>query len=286
MTSVKHIIFCGTPEFAVPSLEALINDDAFSVDLVITQPDKPVGRKQVLTPPPVKVCAKQHGIPVAQPEKLNDMWQSLDVPQPDFVVVVAYGQLVSKDVLAWPKIAPINVHGSLLPKLRGASPIQHTILSDESAAGITLQRMVSKLDAGPILAQQSVSIDPRETTETLHHKLMQMSADLLPKTLKHPLTETKQEESAATFCKKLSRADGMVDPQTMTAEEIDRRVRALTPWPGVTWNDKKILQTELSETPDSYALPCKDNTMLYITMIQPAGKKPMTGAAWNHGNNE
>lgn len=282
-----HVIFCGTPAFAVPSLRALCTDARFSVDLVITQPDRPVGRDKIITAPPVKSVAAELGIPVYQPENLSREWDEYgkgnSFAAPDFLVVVAYGQILKPNILALPRIAPVNLHASLLPKLRGASPIQHAILQGERETGVTVQRMVEKLDAGPILAQARMPIDDATTYVGLSDALARMGAELLAKTLGAPLTETPQEESEATVCRKLTRADGLVYPATMTAEEIDRRVRALTPWPGVTWDDVKILETSLAASPESFSLGCAQATTLYLKTVQPSGGKPMTGASYMRG---
>jgi len=216
------IIFCGTPEFACPSLQALNDDPVFVVASVITQPDRPVGRKHQITSPPVKGLADELNIPVIQPEDINTL--SPPEERPDFLVVVAYGQIFSKELLAIPTIAPVNVHASLLPHLRGASPVQHSILQGDTETGITIQRMAETLDTGPILAQEIVRIDPRETSISLTDRLSAISARLLLNTLKKPLKETPQDEGKATSCGKLTRLMGEVNPATMTAEEIDRRI--------------------------------------------------------------
>lgn len=296
------VIFCGTPAFACPSLQALFDDPAFTVTRVITQPDKPVGRKQEMTPPPVKLLAEKLGIPVLQPKDINQNLKPETYNlKPDFLVAVAYGQILSPELLAWPKIAPINVHASLLPRLRGASPIHHAILAGEKETGITIQRMAEKLDTGPILAQKRVPVDPRETFRTLHDKLSALGAELLIQTLKKPLQETPQDESQATFCSKLTRERGVVDPKIMTAQEIDRHVRALVPWPGVKMllsssegakrlsreagtHEIKLLETSLTPHPDSFELPCSKGTTLFVLAIQSSGKKAMTGKEWVRGN--
>ncbi len=286
--SPLHLIFAGTPDIAVPTLKALAGDDRFMMDLVITQPDRPVGRKKEITPPPVKVEAERLGLPVFQPENLHKEWPDFqqahpELPKPDFLVVIAYGQLLSQAMLDLPSIAPLNVHFSLLPLYRGASPIQHAILHGEKTSGVTIQKMIQKLDAGPIAAQESLILDPRETTTSLFERCAVLSAELLPKTLLTPLTLKDQDETKATVCKKLTRADGIIDPQAMTAEEIDRTVRALNPWPGVTWNDAKILEADLVSSPDVFDLSCKNETHLFIKTIQPAGGKPMRGADFARG---
>lgn len=282
------VIFCGTPEFACPSLEALHRDPAFRVTHVITQPDRPMGRGKKLTPPPVKELAEKLGIPVLQPENINDE-QGTHRPKltADFLVTVAYGEIFSPALLQIPRIAPVNVHASLLPKLRGASPIEQCLLNGEKETGVTIQRMVERLDAGPILAQERIAIAERETAVSLREKLSKIAAHLLPATLKAPLAETPQEESEATYCHKLTKADGEVDPERMTAVEIDRRIRALVPWPGVTTllSDKpvKLLSTALVPALSALALPCKGQTMLYVTKLQVAGKQPITGEEWERG---
>lgn len=290
-TPPLHILFAGTPSFAVPSLEALAKNPAFSVDLVITQPDKPVGRKGIVTPPPVKVAAEKLGIPVWQPSDINH--EPLPIsdtrsPIPDFLVVVAYGQLLKQHLLDLPAIAPVNVHASLLPRWRGASPIQHAILAGDTETGITVQRMVKKLDAGPILAQEHTTIRPRETYEELHDRLSLLGAKVLTNTLLAELKNEPQTEHGMTLCKKLTRASGIIDPKTMTAGEIDRRVRALHPWPGVTLpldddSSLKILSTDLHAAAGAAALPCKDQKILYLVSVQPSGGKPMTGIEWERG---
>ncbi len=287
MAEPLHIIFCGTPAFAVPSLEALAGDERFVVDLVVTQPAKPVGRKKEITPSPVRIAAERLGIPVFETASLNREWPTFraehpDLPRPDFLVVVAFGQLLSEEMLALPAIAPVNLHASLLPKLRGASPIQHSIL-ENNHAGVTVQRMVRALDAGPILGQEAAALAPRETTRTLHDTLSVLGATLLTETLAAPLLPVEQQESQATFCAKLTRADGIVDPHVMTAEDIDRRVRALMPWPGVRIDGLKLLQTDLVPHENASPLPCAKDTTLFLLRVQPDGKKPMTGAEWERG---
>ncbi|MBU1123669.1 methionyl-tRNA formyltransferase [Patescibacteria group bacterium] len=289
MPNPKTIIFCGTPEFAVPSLEALAADSEFKIELVITQPDKPVGRKQIVTPPPVKVCAEKLGIEVYQTEDINnhDSDSGFRIPKFDVLITVAYGQILKQPILNLPKIAPINIHPSLLPKLRGASPIQNAILSGDNETGTTIQIMTEKLDAGDIVGQVVTDIAERETATSLHDRLAELSASLLIKTLKKPLSPAPQNESEATFCKKLSREDGQVDTKTMLAEEIDRKVRALVPWPGVTCNvegqELKIIETSLIETDNSVEVQCADNSKLFLITVQPPGKKEMTAKEWGRG---
>ena len=281
-----HLLFAGTPAFAVPSLKVLAANPSFMIDLVITQPDKPVGRKGIVTPPPVKVAAQKLGIPVWQPSDINKepMPELPNSPSPDYIVVVAYGQLLKQHLLDLPKIAPVNVHASLLPRWRGASPIQHAILMGDRETGVTIQRMVKALDEGPIISQESTAIGPRETFTELHDRLAKTGAHLLVQTLLSDAKPKPQAESGVTHCKKLTRASGAVDPSLMTAIEIDRRVRALNPWPGVTLDTSlKILATELQPTASAVPLLCKDDTTVYLVTVQPAGGKPMTGEEWARG---
>jgi methionyl-tRNA formyltransferase len=281
MSAPISLWFLGTSEFAVSSLEALSKDPAFRIDLAITQPDRPTGRKQVLTPPPVKLIAEKQGIPVLQPENINDA--TLPSDRPDFLVIVAFGQILSQKILDIPTVAPVNVHGSLLPRWRGASPIHHAILTGDTETGVTVQKVVKELDAGPILSQKKVAIGPRETFSSLYDTLAPIGAALLCETLKKPLKPVEQDATHVTVCRKLSREDGFVDPATMTADEIDRKARALTPWPGVTMTDVKLLETSLEPTPHSTPLPCAKNSILHLVKVQPAGGKPMSGSDWMRG---
>lgn len=284
------VIFCGTPEFAVPSLQALLDDPAFIVTHVITQPDRPAGRGNALTSPPVKILAEQHGIPVLQPKSLNSEWSviSEQIAKPDFLIVVAYGQILSQEVLEWPTVAAINIHGSLLPRWRGASPIEHAILAGDAETGVSIQVMAQELDAGPVLAMKEVRLKTQDTSVTLRETLSKLGAELLVETLKKPLDPKPQPTEGITFCTKLKKEDGIVNPQTMTAEEIERRVRAFQPWPGVTCEVKgrmvKIVEARL-KTQDStdIELPCANGTMLSISTVQEAGKKPMKAEDWIRG---
>ncbi len=279
------VVFLGTSEFAVPSLRSLASDSRFDVKLVITQPDRPVGRKQIITPSPVKISALELGLKILQPENLNTESSAiLSQYSPDFLIVVSYGQILSEEVLAWPTIAAVNVHASLLPTLRGASPIQHAILLGLPETGVTVQRMARELDAGPILNSESIVIDKRETFGSLHDKLALLGADLLKRTLAAPLHEKPQDHLQATFCKKLQTTDGVIDPSVMTATHIDRMVRALNPSPGVRYGEAKILSADLRETSESFPLPCAESSTLFISKIQPAGGKPMSGKEYLRGH--
>ncbi len=285
--SPLSVIFCGTSDFAVPTLHSLAGDKRFTVTHVITQPDRPTGRKQLLTPPPVKTAALKAGIPVLQPENINRGFDLAALPRPDFLVVVAFGQILGQAVLDFAKELPVNVHGSLLPRWRGASPIQHAILAGDTESGVTVQRMVKALDAGAILSQQATPLEPRETFQTLHDRLAMMGAKLLPQTLANTLSPKEQNESEVTVCRKLSREDGVADPNTKSAIEIDRRVRGLNPWPGVRMTIKaqtiKVLASSLEPVPGSWPVDCVSGTTLHLVTVQPPGKKPMEAIVWARG---
>lgn len=239
------IIFIGTPEFGAIVLEKLIKS-GHKPFLVITASDKPVGRKQILTPPPVKVIAEKYSIPVAQPEKiLNHKSEILNL-KPDLIIVAAYSQILPKEILDIPKHGCLNVHPSLLPKYRGASPIQYVILNGDKKTGVTIILMDEKIDHGHIVAQKTLAIREQETAATLHNKLAELGACLLletiPKWVKNMIKPKKQEESQATFTKILFKEDGKINWQK-PAGEIERKVRAFNPWPGAySFADNKIIK--------------------------------------------
>lgn len=285
------LFFLGTPAFAASVLDTLADNPAFDIKLVISQPDKPVGRKQIVEPTPVKKSALDKGLRVFQPENINaeleEFLKNEHIPRPDFLVTAAYGKILKQHVLDIPLIAPVNVHASLLPRWRGASPIEHAVLAGDSVTGVSIQRMVLGMDEGPVLDEDRTEIGDRETALALRGRLAEMAGPLLVRTLKNPIIETPQEENQATYCGKLSREDGNVNPQEETAEEIDRKVRALVPWPGVRCmtegQELKLLETSLSPSAVSIPLPCADGTLLHLVSVQPAGKKPMSGKDWRNG---
>ncbi len=283
----KHsVLFCGTPSFAVLSLRALHGSPLFEVKAVVTQPDRPVGRKQEMMAPAVKIAAEELGIPVLQPENINNAIADLG-ERPDFLVVVAYGKILKPEILAFPKIAPINLHGSLLPRWRGASPVEHAILHGDNATGVTVQIMAEELDAGDILSMAQTPINAHDTAMSLRERLARMGADLLVETLSMPLSPRPQPAEGITVCGKISREDGIVDPSLLTAEEIDRRLRAYFPWPGVQTDIEgrtvKILAASLTENPKAIPLHCNGDTTLYVTEVVEAGKKPMAAQDWLRG---
>ena len=295
----KKIVFMGTPKFAVPILEMLIEN--FGVDLVITQPDKKVGRKKVLTAPPVKILAEEKGIRVLQPEKISgdeEVLAELKELKPDIIITAAYGQLVPETILEIPKYKCINVHGSLLPKLRGGAPIQYSILEDHRKTGITIMYMVKKLDAGDMISKVEVDILDSDNYESLHDKLSIAGRDLLKETLPNIFTGNiapeKQDDSLATFARNILREDEKID-WNKSARQIFNQIRALDPTPGAfTYLDENILKiwnSEVVELEENYSaekagtiikqdkkyiyILCGKNTVLKVKELQISGKKRM-----------
>jgi len=233
-----RVVFMGTPEFAVPALDAL-RASRFEVLGVYTQPDKPVGRGLDLRASPVKIRALELGIPVFQPEKLSQAGEleRLQLLVPDVIVIVAYGQILRKNVLELPRLGCVNIHSSLLPRWRGAAPIQWAILAGDRETGITTMKLVEKLDAGDILLQRATAISAEDTAGSLHDRLARMGAELIIPTLEGlaegTLRPRAQEESAATYAAKLNKEMESLDPG-VEAAVLERRVRALNPWPGTS----------------------------------------------------
>jgi methionyl-tRNA formyltransferase len=241
------IVFMGTPEFAVPSLKALI-ESGDEVVAVVTQPDKPRGRGLEVTPPPVKILAQKYGIPVLQPQKIKteEFLKQLEELRPDIICVVAYGKILPKGILELPRYGCINVHASLLPKYRGAAPINWAIIRGEKVTGITTMKMDEGMDTGDILLQREVPIEDEDTAETLSHKLSLTGAEVLIETLnllkEGKLKPIPQNHSQATYAPMLKKEDGEID-WGKTAEEIKNLVRGTLPWPGAyTFLDNKILK--------------------------------------------
>ena len=232
---MTSIIFMGTPDFSVPIL-SMLQEEGYQVAAVVTQPDRPVGRKRVLTPPPVKVEAERLGIPVIQPEKLigsNELEEILAL-QADLIVTAAFGQLLPKELLEAPRLGCINVHASLLPKYRGGAPIHKAIMEGETETGITIMYMVEKLDAGDIISQIKVPIKDTDDTGTMFTTLSEAGVSLLKSTLPSILNETNertvQDESLVTFARNISRQEERID-WTKGGKEIYDKIRGLHPWP-------------------------------------------------------
>ncbi|MFZ2642683.1 MAG: methionyl-tRNA formyltransferase [Verrucomicrobiia bacterium] len=233
-----RIVFMGTADFGEPCLEALVAARDHQVVGVVTQPDRPVGRQQKLTPPPIKTLALKHGLPVFQPEKIRrpEAVAQLRELAPELMVVVAYGQILPKDVLDLPRFGCVNVHGSLLPRWRGASPIQAALLAGDEFSGVTTMLIDEGLDSGPMLLRERVEIDPADDAASLHDKLAALGAGLLMKTLAGiaagTLRPTPQPGEGVTYAPKIKKEDGQVD-WSQPAHQIRNRLRAFTPWPGL-----------------------------------------------------
>lgn len=297
----------GTPQFAVPFLTALIEDKDFDVVAVITQPDKPTGRKQIITPPPIKDLASDHEIEVLQPENLKNDTNTINRLKElnvDLSVVIAYGQIIPQEVLNIFRLGNINVHPSILPKYRGASPIQNTILHNDKVGGITIMLMDEKMDHGPILAQQEMKLDGTETNESLHNKMSSdFGIDLLLSTIKQFLTgaiqEKEQAHDKATYCKQISKDEAKIN-WTDNAENISAKIRAFYPWP-ITWTklddkrvkifppieiiDEKKSPGEIFEYNNKLAVSCQDKSIV-ISELQLEGKSKTTSEDFVRGNSD
>lgn len=244
-----RVIFMGTPDFAVPTLEALLDAPDMEVAGVVTQPDRPAGRGKLLRQSPIKQLALKAGRPVFQPAKLRgeEALAQLADWQPDFHVVTAYGQILRQNVLDLPTHGSINVHASLLPRWRGAAPIQAAILAGDTETGVTIMQMDAGLDTGPILKKSDpVRIHPEETGQSLHDKLAKLGGPLLVETLRGVLSgeirPQVQDETQATYASRIDKSEGQI-VWSESAEAIDRRVRAFTPWPGTfTYLDGNLLK--------------------------------------------
>lgn len=230
------VVFMGTPDFAVPALEALAGS-GHEVTLVVTQPDRPKGRSGKLVSSPVKACAEQYGIPVFQPERVKrpEAVEVIEAEKPDVIVVAAYGQILSKKILDIPKYGCINIHGSLLPAYRGAAPIQWAVVNGEEKSGITIMQMNEGMDTGDILLQEEVVLEEKETAGSLYDKLSAMGGPLLLKALemaqKGELHPVPQKEEEATYAAILKKESGRID-WNASAVSIERLIRGMDPWPG------------------------------------------------------
>jgi len=252
-----NIVFFGTSEFAIPSLRKLI-ESRHKISALVTQPDRRRGRSLKLSPPPAKVTAVAHDIPVYQPEDASgkESVEYLKKLDADLFIVISFGQILKKEVLELPKLYPINLHGSLLPKYRGAAPTNWAVINGERLSGVTIIKMNERMDAGDIILQKEIPIDSEDTNITLSEKLSQCGADILPEAVEmikrdgKELRCVKQDERTATYAPKLKKEDGVIDWKK-PATEIQNRVRGLLPWPGAYtyYNGKilKILNTEISD---------------------------------------
>ena len=299
-----NVVFCGTPRFAVPTLTTLVNS-GFTVSLVVTQPDKPRGRGLEVLFSPVKQAALQFGLPVVQPEKIknNEQFRSqLSSLAPDAVIVVGYGRIIPQWMIDLPLLGNLNVHASLLPKYRGAAPIQWAIASGESVTGVTTMRIDAGLDTGDILLQKEIPILADDRAETLAPRLANVGATLMIETLHGlqagTLTGRSQDHSKATLAPVLKKEDGLIDFQR-TAVEIWNRLRGFQPWPGAYTRFRgkqlqihaaKPLPSLSTSTPgelvaenDSFIVGCGNKSALEVTELQLEGKKRMSARDFLHG---
>lgn len=301
-----NIVFMGTPQFAVPSLLQMV-EKGYSIKGVVTQPDRPKGRKRILTPPPVKEAAVKLGLPVMQPERLRapEAVAELALWQPDLIVTAAYGQILPKEVLDMPKLGCINVHASLLPKYRGGAPIHHAIMNGESETGVTIMYMAEGLDTGDMIAKEAVKITDEDNVGTMFEKLADVGAKLLIKTLPDLLAgqapRIPQAESEATYAPNITREQERID-WSRSARDIFNHVRGLNPWPVAftTWNGEVLKVWQCQELPyesgDASIAPgtvfalsnagidvkCGEGAVR-ITQLQPAGKKAMLATDFVRG---
>lgn len=289
-----RILFMGSAELACPCLEAVASLPAHEVVAVVTQPDKPKGRSLQLAPPPVKVTAARLGLPVHQPVKIREAVANIAVCRPDLIVVVAYGQLLPKAILDLPARGCLNVHTSLLPRWRGASPIQHAILAGDAETGVTIMYLNERMDAGDIICQRATPIGATETSGQLHDRLAQMGAALLAETLRLEVWPRRvQDEAQVTHARKLMKEDGRVD-WTKSASEIERQVRAFDPWPGAhTFAGEDLLKiwrvavvapvNGLPGTIGPDLVVATGQGGLQLLEVQPAGGRRMTAAEFLRG---
>lgn len=292
-------VFMGSPDFSLPTLRALA--EKYEVVGVVTQPDRASGRGRELKAPPVKLLAQELGLSVIQPEKLRqpEAMEQLRLWHPDLIVVTAFGQILKKDVLYLPRFGCINVHASLLPRWRGAAPVNAAILHGDEETGITIMKMDVGLDTGPILTQRSIRLTREDTAGSVFEKLSQLGAELLIETLPDYLSgkiePVSQPEEGMTYAPMLKKEEGHLD-FTHPADELERRVRAFNPWPGAFMDfDGTLLKIHRAHVAEGKAeagqrLIYEDqpavgagNELLILDEVQPAGKKSMSGKSFLTG---
>jgi methionyl-tRNA formyltransferase len=294
-----NIVFMGSPDFALPTLQVL--SEQYRVAGVVTQPDQPAGRGRVLTPPPVKVLAEQLRLPVIQPRRLHDpeAMEQLHAWNPGVIIVAAFGQILRTNVLDLPPHGCVNVHASLLPRWRGAAPIQAAILHGDAETGVTIMKMDPGVDTGPVLSLRALPIEPDATPETLGPKLARLGAELLietlPAYLRGKLQPQPQDDSLATYAPMLKKEDGALD-FSQPAESLARKVRAYSPWPGayMDWSGG-TLKVHLAHPIEGSAVPGQtvrveklpavgtSAGLLVLDEVQPSGKKYMPGQVFLNG---
>jgi len=298
-----RVMYFGTPQFAVPTLERLLGS-SHPVVGVVTQPDRPRGRGQHVTASPVKVVAEAHGVPVLQPTQLRDaaFLDSVRDLAPDIGVVAAYGRILPQALLDLPAHGMVNVHASLLPRWRGAAPIHRAVIAGDTVTGVTIMRVVLALDAGPMLARTEVPITSGDTSESLEPQLASAGADLLVATLDRlaagPVTEVPQDEAQVTYAERLQRSESVVVWARFDVE-IDRQIRGLQPWPlaVVTIGDRRVallrsavVASNATATPGTIIRAAGDDLhiatsdgVVAITQLKPEGRRPMPVRDWLNG---
>jgi methionyl-tRNA formyltransferase len=300
-----RLLFCGTPQFAVPALKHLLAQPDFEILAVITQPDRPRGRGQEVSSSPIKQTALAANVPVLQPEKIRtpESERFLRDANADAIVIIAYGQIIPARLLSIPKLGWINAHASLLPKYRGAAPIQWAIANGESKTGVTIMRIDAGMDTGETLLQQEISIDANETTPELAARLAELSATLMPKTLRalrdgtvHP---NPQNNAEATLAPLLKKEDGRIDWQ-LPAQSIFNRMRGFTPWPGAytsfrdatchlngepVSNSQKVVLTpgQIRLDSDKILVGCGEETLLGVSRVKVEGRKEVSALEFANG---
>ena len=296
-----NIVFMGTPQFSVPILEALI--EKHNVIGVVTQPDKEVGRKRILTPSPVKECALKNNIPVYQPTKIRKQYQDILTLNPDIIITAAYGQIVGMELLNSPKYRSINVHGSLLPKYRGGAPIQRSIMNGDEFTGITIMYMEKGMDSGDILNQRQLKIEDEDNNETVFEKMSYLGRDLLLETLPllidGKISPKKQDESQVTYAYNILPEEELLNFD-QNARSVFNHIRALSPAPGAHFYLKgekiKIYSSKLTDlthnevngsiinvSKKGFMIACGEGTVLEILEIQQTGKNRISARDFANG---
>lgn len=301
---MTKIIFMGTPGFSVPILNGLVAE-GYDVLRVVTQPDRLVGRKKVLTPPPVKEAALKHGIKVLQPEKISGSPEMEEIISlnPDLIVTAAFGQFLPETLLKAPKLGAINVHASLLPKYRGGAPVHYSIIKGDSETGVTIMRMVKKMDAGDMLSQKAIPISKTDDVGSMFDKLSILGKDMLlemlPEFIAGNIKETPQDETLVTYSPNITREEEQID-WNKTSELIDCQVRGMRPWPVAftTYQETRVKlwdTTPLDETTTkapgtiikinkkNFLVACGEGTVLQINDLQPAGKGRLKAVEYLNG---
>ena len=301
-TKKTKIIFMGTPAFACPVLKALLEEPTLEITAVITQPDKKIGRKQILTPPPAKLEALKHNLSILQPPRIQNAAAEIKKSGVDLIIVAAYAQILSSSILTIPRFGCLNVHASLLPKYRGAACVQAAIKAGDKETGITIMKMDSGLDTGPILAQAHLSITDDDTIDSLNLKLAKLGAELIVPTVKKYLSGSlkpkPQDNNLASYAPALKKEDGKIN-WSWPAAKIEKFIRAMTSWPGAfSYLDGKLIKIlkaehkpinfnqypagQLFQYENNLAIQAEENALI-ISQLQLAGKKPITGSDFLRG---